>query len=92
MNSRNIPLNDLSVLIPNRFKERITRWYEDRSPAVIRTYDIMNNELIKELRYFNNGTLMVTNMYGILFISRRRNSVIPETASPGNSVPKLVRV
>ncbi len=63
MNGRNIPLNDLSVLIPNRFKERITRWYKDRSPAVIRTYDIMNNELIKELRYFNNGTLMHEAIY-----------------------------
>ena len=56
--AKNIPLNDLSILIPNRFKERITRWYEDRTPAVIRTYDIMKNELIKELRYFKNGTLM----------------------------------
>ena len=63
MSGRNIPLNDLSVLIPNRFKERITRWYKDRSPAVIRTYDIMNNELIKELRYFNNGTLMHEAIY-----------------------------
>ena len=44
LDGKNIPLNNLSILIPNRFKERITRWYEDRSPAVIRTYDLMNNE------------------------------------------------
>ena len=61
--AKNIPLNDLSILIPNRFKERITRWYEDRTPAVIRTYDIMKNELIKELRYFKNGTLMHEAIY-----------------------------
>jgi len=59
----NIPLNDLSILIPNRFKERITRWYKDRSPAVIRTYDIMNNELIKELRYYNSGVLKHEAIY-----------------------------
>lgn len=59
----NIPLNDLSILIPNRFKERITRWYKDKSPAVIRTYDIMNNELIKELRYYNNGALKHEAIY-----------------------------
>ena len=75
MNGRNIPLNDLSVLIPNRFKERITRWHKDRSPAVIRTYDIMKNELIKELRYFNNATLMHEAIYtnGVL---NPNNSVI----------------
>ena len=63
MNGKNLPIKDLSMLIPNRFKERITRWYKDRSPAVIRTYDIMNNELIKELRYFNTGVLKHEAIY-----------------------------
>lgn len=88
MKGRNIPLNDLSVLIPNRFKERITRWYKDRSPAVIRTYDIMNNELIKELRYFNNGTLMHEAIYskGVL---DPYNSVI-WWHSNGNRLSQLI--
>ena len=63
MNVKNVPIKDLSILIPNRFKERITRWYKDRAPAVIRTYDIMNNELIKELRYFNTGVLKHEAIY-----------------------------
>ena len=29
MNGKNIPIKDLTILIPNRFKERITRWYKD---------------------------------------------------------------
>ena len=86
--AKNIPLNDLSILIPNRFKERITRWYEDRTPAVIRTYDIMKNELIKELRYFKNGTLMHEAIYskGVL---EPHNSVI-WWHSNGNRLSQLV--
>ena len=86
--AKNIPLNDLSILIPNRFKERITRWYEDRTPAVIRTYDIMKNELIKELRYFKNGTLMHEAIYskGVL---EPYNSVI-WWHSNGNRLSQLV--
>ena len=86
--AKNIPLNDLSILIPNRFKERITRWYEDRTPAVIRTYDIMKNELIKELRYFKNGTLMHEAIYskGVL---EPHNSVI-WWHSNGNRLSQLM--
>ena len=75
LDGKNIPLNNLSILIPNRFKERITRWYEDRSPAVIRTYDLMNNELIKELRYFKNGTLKHEAIYSKGFLDPHRSVI-----------------
>jgi len=88
MNDRNIPLNDLSILIPNRFKERITRWYNNRSPAIIRTYDLMKNELIKELRYFNSGTLMHEAIYSNGNI-KPNNSVI-WWHSNGNRLSQLI--
>ena len=88
MNGRSIPLNDLSVLIPNRFKERITRWYNDRSPAIIRTYDLMKNELIKELRYFNNGILMHEAIYSKGDL-KPNNSVI-WWHSNGNRLSQLI--
>ena len=39
-------LDNLTVLIPHRYKERITRRYTDGSPAIIRTYDIMYNDCL----------------------------------------------
>ena len=48
-------LDNLTVLIPHRYKERITRRYTDGSPAIIRTYDIMYNDLKKEIRFHQTG-------------------------------------
>jgi len=56
-------LDNLTVLIPHRYKERITRRYKDGSPAVIRTYDIMNNDLKKEIRYHQAGSLRHEAIY-----------------------------
>ena len=56
-------LDNLTVLIPHRYKERITRRYKDGSPAIIRTYDIMYNDLKKEMRYHQTGSLRHEAMY-----------------------------
>ncbi len=56
-------LDNLTVLIPHRYKERITRRYTDGSPAIIRTYDIMYNDLKKEMRYHQTGSLRHEAMY-----------------------------
>ena len=56
-------LDNLTVLIPHRYKERITRRYTDGSPAIIRTYDIMYNDLKKEMRYHQTGSLRHEAIY-----------------------------
>ena len=56
-------LDNLTVLIPHRYKERITRRYKDGSPAIIRTYDIMYNDLKKEIRYHQDGSLLHEAIY-----------------------------
>ena len=56
-------LDNLTVLIPHRYKERITRRYKDGSPAIIRTYDIMYNDLKKEMRYHPTGSLRHEAIY-----------------------------
>ena len=56
-------LDNLTVLIPHRYKERITRRYKDGSPAIIRTYDIMYNDLKKEIRYHQTGSLLHEAIY-----------------------------
>jgi len=56
-------LDNLTVLIPHRYRERITRRYKDGSPAIIRTYDIMYNDLKKEMRYYQAGSLQHEAIY-----------------------------
>jgi len=56
-------LDNLTVLLPHRYKERITRRYKDGSPAIIRTYDIMYNDLKKEIRYHQAGSLRHEAIY-----------------------------
>ena len=56
-------LDNLTVLIPHRYKERITRRYKDGTPAIIRTYDIMYNDLKKEIRYHQAGALRHEAIY-----------------------------
>jgi len=56
-------LDNLTVLLPHRYKERITRRYKDGSPAIIRTYDIMYNDLKKEIRYHHSGSLRHEAIY-----------------------------
>ena len=56
-------LDNLTVLIPHRYKERITRRYTDGLPAIIRTYDIMYNDLKKEMRYHQTGSLRHEAIY-----------------------------
>ena len=56
-------LDNLTVLLPHRYKERITRRYKDGSPAIIRTYDIMYNDLKKEMRYHQAGSLRHEAIY-----------------------------
>ena len=56
-------LDNLTVLIPHRYKERITRRYKNGSPAIIRTYDLMYNDLKKEIRYHQAGSLLHEAIY-----------------------------
>ncbi len=56
-------LDNLTVLLPHRYKERITGRYKDGSPAIIRTYDIMYNDLKKEIRYHQAGSLRHEAIY-----------------------------
>jgi len=56
-------LDNLTVLLPHRYKERITRRYKDGSPAIIRTYDIMYNDLKKEICYHQAGSLRHEAIY-----------------------------
>ena len=56
-------LDNLTVLIPHRYKDRIIKRHPDGSPAIIRTYDIMYNDLKKEMRYYKTGSLQHEAIY-----------------------------